>query len=254
MFESPFHSLDLTGKTIIVTGGGSGIGRATSVMLAARGAHVAIADRDDAGGRATAAQIADSGGSVRFIRTDVTDEDSVHALVDGAVDTFGGLDGAFNNAGIAPQTHLHEATLDQWNSAIAVNLTGIFLCMKYEIAHMLDNGGGSIVNTSSLSANNTVPGMPAYIASKAGVIGLTRSASLDYARHGIRVNTILPGTIKTPMLGAVMDDPELAAQLEATMPLGDPASVAEQAAWLLSDASRFSSGSRFLVDGGAGVL
>ncbi|MEV4420005.1 SDR family oxidoreductase [Patulibacter sp. NPDC049589] len=254
MTETSFRSLDLTGKSIIVTGAASGIGRATAILLAARGASVAVADFDEAGGAETVEQITTAGGTARFFRTDVSQEDSVAALVAGTVEAFGGLHGAFNNAGIGPQSALHETTLEEWNRAIGINLTGVFLSLKHEIAYMVEHGGGAIVNTSSLAANNTVPGMPGYIASKTGVIGLTRSASLDYAKRGIRVNVILPGSIRTPMLGAVMEDPVLAAQLEATQPLGDPIDIAEQAAWLLSDAAKFTTGTQFIVDGGASVV
>lgn len=254
MFDDPFRSLDLDGRSIIVTGAGSGIGRVAAQLLASRGASVAVADINGGEARQTSDSITKAGGSACSFHTDVSDEGSVRSLIAGTLATFGGLDGAFNNAGVAPQSRLHETTLEEWNRAIGINLTGVFLCMKHQIAHMLEHGGGSIVNTSSLSANNTVPGMPAYISSKSGLIGLTRSASLDYASQGIRVNVILPGTIRTPMLGAVMEDPELAAQLEATMPLGDPIDIAEQAAWLLSDAAKFCTGAKYMVDGGASVL
>ncbi|CAN5200530.1 SDR family oxidoreductase [soil metagenome] len=254
MTDSAFQSLDLTDQTIIVTGAGSGIGRTSAALLAARGAQVIVADFNEEGGAETVDEISSAGGTSIFVPVDVSIEESVRELVAKTIETYGGLHGAFNNAGIGPQSELHLTTAEQWNHTLGINLTGVFYCMKHEIAHMLEHGGGSIVNTSSLSANNTVPGMPAYIASKSGVVGLTRSASLDYSKRGIRVNVILPGTIRTPMLAAVLEDPVMAAALEAAMPLGNPIDIAEQAAWLLSDAAKFTTGAQFFVDGGASVL
>lgn len=254
MKDPAFQSLDLTGRAMIVTGAGGGIGRATAFLLAARGASVAVADVNEAGAAETVDEITAAGGSSVPVPTDVAQEESVQELVAKTIETYGRLDGAFNNAGIGPQSELHLTTAEEWDRAIGVNLTGVFFCMKHEIAHMVDHGGGSIVNTASLAAHNTVPGMPAYIAGKSGIVGLTRSASLDYSKRGIRVNVILPGTIRTPMLAAVLEDPVMAAALEASMPLGDSIDIAEQAAWLLSDAAKFTTGAQFMVDGGASVI
>jgi len=254
MTPKAYQSLDLTGKSLIVTGGGSGMGRAAAKLLADRGASVAVADVNEAGGKETVDDITANGGSSVFIRTDVSSEDDVRALVAQAVDAFGGLHGAFNNAGVGPQTELHKTTAEEWGQTLGINLTGAFYCLKHEIAYLLEHGGGSIVNTSSLAGYKAVPGMPAYVTSKHGLIGLTRAASLEYAARGIRVNVILPGTIRTPMLEAVLKDPVLAQALEEGQPIGrtgTPEDIAEQAAWLLSDASKFSTGSLFFVDGGS---
>ncbi|PPJ25585.1 SDR family NAD(P)-dependent oxidoreductase [Nocardia nova] len=254
MTTNAFSTLDLTGKTFIVTGAASGIGRASAVLLAARGASVAVADVNQVGGKETVDQIASAGGTSTFIRTDVASETEVRDLVEQTVQVFGRLDGAFNNAGIGPQSELHKTTADEWNTAVGVNLTGMFYCLKHEIAYLLEHGGGSIVNTSSLAGYKAVPGMPAYVSSKHGVVGLTRAASLEYAARGIRVNAILPGTIRTPMLDSVLHDPALAQALADGQPIGRigaPEDIAEQAAWLLSDASKFSTGTLFFVDGGS---
>ncbi|HEY3737507.1 MAG TPA: SDR family oxidoreductase [Jatrophihabitans sp.] len=254
MTNTAYRMLDLTGKSLIVTGAGSGIGRAAAILLAARGAAVAVADVNDEGGELTVKQIEADGGTALFVHTDVLSEADVQALVAHTVKAFGGLNGAFNNAGVGPQSELHRTSAEDWNRTLGINLTGIFYCLKHEISYLLEHGGGSIVNTSSLAGYKAEPGMPAYVTSKHGVVGLTRSASLEYASRGIRVNAILPGTIHTPMLEAVIHDPVLAKALEDGQPIGhvgQPEDIAEQAAWLLSDASKFSTGSLFFVDGGA---
>ncbi|CAN5322430.1 SDR family oxidoreductase [soil metagenome] len=254
MSNSAFRSLDLTGRSLIVTGAGSGIGRESAKLFAGRGASVTVADFNEVGGRETVEQIAGEGGTAAFIHTDVSEEESVKELVAKTVETFGGLNGAFNNAGVGPQSVLHETTAEEWNRTLGINLTGIFFCLKHEIGYLLEHGGGSIVNTASLAGYKAVPGMPAYVSSKHGVVGLTRAASIDYASKGIRINVILPGTIRTPMLEAVLQDPVLALALESGQPIGrtgEPGDIAEQAAWLLSDAAKFSTGSLFFVDGGS---
>jgi NAD(P)-dependent dehydrogenase (short-subunit alcohol dehydrogenase family) len=254
MASSAFQSLDLSGKSLIVTGAGSGIGKTSARLLAARGASVAVADVNDAGGRDTVEEISSAGGSAVFVHADVSVESDVRALVAATVEAFGGLHGAFNNAGVVLQTELHETSAEDWQRTLDINLTGTFFCVKHEVAYLLEHGGGSIVNTSSLAGYKAEPGIPAYVASKHGVVGLTRAASLAYAGRGIRVNAILPGTIRTPMLEAVLHDPVLAKALEEEQPIGrigEPEDIAEQAAWLLSDASKFSTGSLFFTDGGA---
>jgi NAD(P)-dependent dehydrogenase (short-subunit alcohol dehydrogenase family) len=254
MADEAFRSLDMTGKTIIVTGAGSGLGRGTARLLAARGAAVAVADINDDGGGETVEQIAKEGGQAVFIHADISDEENVKELVARTVETFGGLSGAFNNAGAESGASLHETSTADWNRQVGVNLTGTFFCLKYEIAYLLEHGGGSLVNTSSLAGFKAVPNLAAYVASKHGVVGLTRAASMDYAGRGIRVNVILPGTIQTPMLDDALRDEVLKKALEDATPIGHVgqiADIAEQAAWLLSDASKYTTGSQFFVDGGS---
>lgn len=254
MPTNAYTSLDLTDKSLIVTGAGSGIGRASAQLFAARGANVMVADINEQNAKETAERIKSDGGRAEYLRTDVSAEEEVEALVHTTVEKFGGLHGAFNNAGIGPQSLLHETRAEDWHRTIGINLTGIFFCLKHEISYLLQHGGGSIVNTASLAGYKAVPGMPAYVSSKHGVVGLTRAASLDYASQGIRVNVILPGTIATPMLDSVLHDPALAKSLAEGQPIGhvgNPIDIAEQAAWLLSDASAFSTGSLFFVDGGS---
>lgn len=247
----------LKGKTIIVTGGGSGIGRAACLHFAADGANVVVADRDAAAGDETQRMIADNGGTGLFIGTDVTIEGDVAALVEHSVARFGTLHGAFNNAGVA-QTHkaLHEIETAEWSKVIAVDLTGVFWCMKYEIRAMLATGGGSIVNTSSGLGVVGMPFASDYAAAKHGVIGLTKAAASDYATAGIRVNAVLPGVTRTPIVDAAMRDPTFAENFEALMsriPMRGMATsidIAEGARWLLSDAAKFITGVSLPIDGG----
>lgn len=247
----------LHNKVIIVTGGGSGIGRAAADLFAREGARIVIADRDAESGREAAEEIAGSGGMAEFITTDVADERDVAALVDAVDRRYGRLDGAFNNAGIA-QSHrpLHEIDGDAWSRVINVNLSGTFYCMKYELALMLRGGKGAIVNTSSVWGAVGAPAAGEYAASKHGVIGLTRAAALDYAKANIRVNAILPGLVMTPILSAAMKNPTYAAGLQALIariPRGrgaQPDEVVEGARWLLSDQASYVTGAAFSIDGG----
>ena len=248
--------MDFDGKVVLVTGGGSGLGRAAVLLLAGAGARVAVADLDEAMGAETVAKVREAGGEAEFVLTDVTREADVAALVSRVVDTWGRLDGAINNAGITgPYKYTPEYTLDEWNQVFAVNLTGIFLGLKYEIPQMVGQGGGAIVNTSSGAGLIGYPGLPAYVASKHAVIGLTRTAGLEFATAGIRVNAVCPGSTLTPMLQASMgDDPAALAAQEATTPmkrLARPEEIAHAMVWLLSDEASFVNAHPFAVDGGA---
>lgn len=249
-----YARLDLDGKSILVTGGGSGMGQETAVLLAGRGALVTIADVNEQGGRGTLETILQAGGTAQFIRADITNEADVESMVGSASAAFGGLHGAFNNAGIiGPGGRIEAFSFDDWRKVLDINLNGLFLCLKYEIPKMLASGGGSIVNTSSTAGAMAYPNLPAYVASKHGVLGITRQVALDYAREGIRVNAIMPGSTLTPLAAEAFADPEVKAKAESAQPigrLGEPHEIAEMAAWLLSEASSFAVGSAFYVDGG----
>lgn len=242
------------GKVVICTGGASGMGRATAELLASRGASLVISDINEAQGMRVAEDIRARGGQASFVRTDVSSEDDVRTMVRHAVDTFGRLDGAFNNAGIGPgASNLHELDLAAWQRTIAINLTGVFLCLKHEIAAMLQTGGGAIVNMSSAAGLRGNAMFAEYVSSKHGVIGLTRAAALEYGTHNIRVNALAPGSIRTPMLEKALDM-SLLSITPARYPLGrigEAGEVAEAAAWLLSDAASYISGACLPVDGGS---
>ena len=246
----------LEGKAALVTGGGSGLGRASAIALARAGATVTVADVDERGGKETAALVSeDAGGDADFVRADVTRPNEVEAMVDKAVARWGHLDCALNNAGTtgvsAPTA---DYTLDDWNRAIALNLTGVFLCLKYELPAMLERGG-AIVNMASGAGLVGFPGLPAYVASKHGVVGLTRAAALEYASQGVRINAICPGSTRTPMLEGFMGgDEQVERMMTRAVPLGRlgrPEEIAEAVVWLCSDAASFVVGHALAVDGGA---
>lgn len=241
------------GKVALVTGGNSGIGKATAVQFAREGAKVVIAARRIKEGEETVDVIREGGGEAIFVRTDVTRASDVEAMVARTMDVYGRLDSAFNNAGVAGPGRLpHEHTEDAWDSIIDVNLKGVWLCMKYEIPRMLEQGGGAIVNDSSVAGLIAGVGI-AYVASKHGVIGLTKTAALAYVKEGIRVNAVCPGWIDTPMIDTIFEDPERQAGLAARQPmgrLGTPEEVAETVLWLCSDAASLVTGHAMAVDGG----
>ena len=245
----------MQGKVAIVTGASAGIGRAASLAFAREGANVVLADVDDERGEKTATEAAALGVEALFVRTDVADATSVADLVRATVDHFGRLDVAFNNAGIeGTPAPTGDTTLDNWHRTIAVNLTGIFLCMREEIPRMLDVGGGAIVNTSSVAGLVGFAGIPAYTASKHGILGLTKTAALEYAAQGIRVNAVCPGVIDTEMITRFTHgDATAAEQLLQTEPigrLGTPDEIADAVIWLCSDHASFVTGHALTVDGG----
>lgn len=249
----PEQLLDFTGKVVLVTGGATGIGRATSLAFARQGATVVIGDVDDRAGE-TVRLIEEAGGTGLFVRTDVTVAADVERLVTTAVDTYGGLHIAFNNAGVLPPTGpLIEQSEADWDKTIAVDLKGVFLALKYEIAHMVTAGGGAIVNTASVAGIIADPGMAPYVAAKHGVIGLTKAAALDYATAGVRVNALAPGLVATGMTKGWLDDPEMRQAVVAGSQLGRPAEPEEivgMVLYLTSDLASFATGGVYVVDGG----
>ncbi len=243
------------GKVALVTGGNAGIGKATALQFANEGASVVIAARRTDAGEETAGEIRDAGGQAVFVRTDVSKTEDVQNMVNAAVETYGRLDYAFNNAGIVlDRGRTHEHSIEDWDQTIDVNLKGMWLCVKYEVMVMLEQGGGAIVNDASTSG--LVGGMDrmAYRVSKAGVNMITKVAAMEYAKQGIRVNCVCPGTIHTAILDRMIaEDPgllERASAAEEMGRVGQPEEVAEAVIWLCSDASSFVNGHIMPIDGG----
>lgn len=249
---------ELDGKSIIVTGGGGGIGRAACLVLAAAGARLVVSDIADDNGEGTVGAVRSEGGEAVYLRADLASEDGVRRLVDQAVARYGRLDGAFNNAGLEQRNKpLVELTLAEWENAIRIDLTAVFLCIKYQVPAMLSTAGrGSIVNTASSLGQVAIANAGEYVTAKHGVIGLTRAAGAEYSAKGVRVNAILPGITRTPMIARLSEEPSFAGmfdRLRARHPIGrfgEPSEIGEAAKWLLSDVSSFVNGAAIPVDGG----
>lgn len=244
-------ALDFTGKVVLITGAATGIGRATALAFAEHGAKVVIGDLDPRGAD-TVKAITDKGGTGLFVPTDVSVASQVEALVRTAVDTYGRLDVAFNNAGVLPPTApLAEQSEKDFDRTIAVDLKGVFLCLKYELAYLASAGGGAIINTSSIAGLVADPGMAPYAAAKHGVIGLTKAAALDYGAAGIRVNAIAPGLVDTAMTKGWQNS-EIWEQIASSNVLhraAAPEEIAGTVLYLASDLASFTTGAVFTVDG-----
>jgi NAD(P)-dependent dehydrogenase (short-subunit alcohol dehydrogenase family) len=245
---------DLSGRVALVTGGGSGIGRATALVLGLRGAAVVVADVDEASAEETADLI---GASARsgVVRVNVADAESVEHMVAFTLERFGALDCACNVAGVSgEQKSFTDHTLADWHRVIDIDLTGVFLCMQHELRPMVEQGRGAIVNVSSAAGVVAAPGQPQYTAAKHGVLGLTKHAAQEYARAGIRVNAVLPGQTETAPMRAYLDaQPDHGERMMRSLPAGrlaTPAEIAESIVWLCSDAASYVNGVSLLVDGG----
>jgi NAD(P)-dependent dehydrogenase (short-subunit alcohol dehydrogenase family) len=244
---------NIAGKVAIVTGGSTGIGRATALLLARHGASVVIADLNPQG-RETVKMIEQEGGTALFVETNVCSAQQVQDLVAAAVKAYGGLHIAFNNAGILPAgallANVEEAVFDH---VLSVDVKGVFLAMKYEIQHMLSAGGGVIVNNASIAGMIAEPGISAYVAAKHAVIGLTKAAAIEYASQGIRINAVAPGLVETGMTRHWFEDENIRTKLLANTPLGRaarPEEIADMVLFLCSDSASFAIGQAFVLDGG----
>ncbi|MBV8357896.1 MAG: SDR family oxidoreductase [Deltaproteobacteria bacterium] len=245
----------LDGKVALITGAGSGIGRATAKIFAREGARLVLVDMVEKGGQETLQMIKELGAEVIFRKTDVSKSADVDSAVADVLAAYGRLDCAFNNAGIGGAGRLtHEYSEEEWNRVISTNLTGVWLCMKAEITQMLKQGGGAIVNTSSIMGLTGAIRVPAYTAAKHGVAGLTKAAALEYGRYGIRINAVCPAPIYTPLLMSGLEKrPDIEQRYIRSEPmkrLGQPEEVGEAVAWLCSDRASYVTGVPMPVDGG----
>lgn len=247
----------LDGRVVLVTGAGGGIGLDACVVLAAAGARLVVSDIAEEAGQLVVDKIASAGGTAKFLQADLGSEDSIRQLVAGTVSHYGRLDGAFNNAGVEQHnTPVADLTLAQWERVIRIDLTAVFLCMKYQIRAMLEHGGGAIVNTASGLGQVAIPNAAEYVAAKHGVIGLTRAAAADYGALGIRVNAILPGIVETPLISRLSAQSDFRSMLERSRErhlmhrFARASEIGEAAKWLLSDGASFVNGIALPVDGG----
>ncbi len=254
----PNEEESFAGKVAFVTGAANGIGRAAALALARKGAGVVVADVSEQGNQDTARMIEEAGGRTLAVRCDVSQAEDVKAALGQAVETFGRLDFAFNNAGVEqPIMATAELTEKEWDRIVDINLRSVFLCMKYEIPLMLKQGSGAIVNTSSGAGIKGIAGQAAYCAAKFGIVGLTKAAALDYAKSNIRVNAVCPGIIDTPMMdrfsgGTPAGRDRVIAQ-EPVGRMGRPEEIAAAVVWLCSDAAAFVVGHAMVIDGGQTV-
>ena len=246
----------LDGRVALVTGGGSGIGRASSLAYARDGAKVVIVDVNVEGGEETVQSIKEAGGEAILVHADVSKAVEVQQMVDRTVEAYGRLDCAFNNAGVSGRSRgtMVDHSEEEWDRVIGTNLKGVWLCMKAQIPQMLKQGGGAIVNNASVAGLVGIRRTSAYVAAKHGVVGLTKAAALEYAESGIRVNAVCPGYIDTPLVRSVFDQLEgMEEEVIARHPLGrlgEPHEIAEAVVWLSSDAASFVTGHTMTVDGG----
>ena len=251
----PEQNKEFQNSVALVTGGGSGIGRATAFKFASYGALVVVAERSEVAGLETVEMIQGQGGKASFIAVDVSQEDQVKQMIASIVAEHGALDYAVNNAGVSGDISANsgECSLDNWQQVIGVNLTGVWLCLKYELEYMWAAKKGSVVNMASI-LGLVGSASPAYTASKHGVVGLTKSYALSSAPHHVRVNAVCPGYIETPMVQPVLQShPSVQAEIVSKHPigrLGEPKEIAEAVAWLCSDAASFVTGHAMAVDGG----
>lgn len=241
------------GKVALVTGGASGIGEACCLTFGRGGARVAVVDMNPEHGGRVVRAVEEAGGQAVFLRADVSDPAAVERMVADTVGAFGRLDIAVNNAGIGgEQNPTGQYSPEGWRKVMAVNLDGVFYCMRYEIPRMLENGGGAIVNMASILGTVGFANSPAYVAAKHGVVGLTKAAALEYSKLGLRINSVGPGFIKTPLLAGALDEPtqQYLSGLHATGRMGEAQEVADLVAYLTSDQASFLTGGYYLVDGG----
>ena len=245
---------EFEGRVALVTGAASGIGKSIALLYAKNRAKVVVSDIDDSGGQEIVEAITNMGGEAIFAHADVSKPDDCMRLVEQALTRYNRLDFACNNAGIGgEQNPVAQLSVEGWNRTLAINLSGVFYCMRHEIEAMLKNGGGSIVNMASILGQVGFAGAAAYVSAKHGVVGLTRTAALEYSKAGIRVNAVGPAFIQTPMIEGVTADPSAAQALTAAHPigrLGQPEEVAELVIWLSSDKASFVTGNYYAADGG----